>query len=474
MTLLDLVRLTRHNFMLLLVAAVVGVGLGAGYSALQPTVYAATATGMVIVGGSDSPGAAAANVSLATARAEAYVPLLQSRSVGEGIRRELQGGESPDAQALGLSGWVTGSALFKVTATSTKPTWARDLADAAIVATAEEAVRLESMQADGTSTGQSVVRLVAVEDAVAPGGPISPDWRRNMLAGAGLGLAVGFAGAFARRALDSRVRYASDVEELTGSATLGVVPRTPDLAEGGVAVQGGAGEALRQLRTNLRFVRVDTPPRAIVVTSANAGEGKSTVTAQLARLLAESGQPTVLIDADLRRPTQAERAGVDGTLGLTQVLAGDVPVADALLETATPGLVLLPAGRIPPNPSELVGSQRMAALLESLAATHTVLIDAPPILPVTDAGLLTSAADGAILVVEVGKARKEQVRLAAKTLERANGTVLGTVLNKAPQRGLGAVVYGYGYGDYTHDYYYSADGTKRKKARGPAPKRAAG
>jgi capsular exopolysaccharide synthesis family protein len=138
-----------------------------------------------------------------------------------------------------------------------------------------------------------------------------------------------------------------------------------------------------------------------------------------------------------------------------------------MVPSETEGLSLIPSGRIPPNPSELVGSKRMQALIDTLKEDYTVIIDAPPLLPVTDAGLLTAAADGCILVVHVGKTAKEQVKLCAKILERVNGKLLGSVLNMAPRRGIGAVVYGYGYGytRYDQKYYYAEDGTRKRVRR---------
>ena len=215
---------------------------------------------------------------------------------------------------------------------------------------------------------------------------------------------------------------------------------------------GAASEAFRQLRTNLRFVGVDDPPRSIVVTSANAHEGKSTVSATLARVLADAGEQVVLIDADLRRPSLARVFDHDGGLGLSQLLAGQVGLRDILHGTDQVNLSLITAGRTPPNPSELLGSVRMKQLVDHLARDHVVILDAPPLLPVTDAGVLAAQCDGALFVFAVGRTHKDQARLAARMMGRVGGRVLGVVLNLAPRRGLGAVHYGYGHGDYASDY----------------------
>ncbi|NOJ99423.1 CpsD/CapB family tyrosine-protein kinase, partial [Corallococcus coralloides] len=157
-------------------------------------------------------------------------------------------------------------------------------------------------------------------------------------------------------------------------------------------------EALRKLRTNLRFVDVDNPPRSIVITSSAPAEGKSVVSANLARVIAGTGQPTLLIDADLRRPQVAKEFGIDGGVGLSQLLAGAVSLDDVIHEVPGSLLSVLPAGQIPPNPSELLGSRRMQDMIRELGRHYFVVIDAPPVLAVTDAQLLTRHADGAVLV----------------------------------------------------------------------------
>jgi polysaccharide biosynthesis transport protein len=474
LTLIDFFRLTRHNLGLLVVASLLGLLGGTVFSLLQPTVYTAEASGYVAAGQSESVGSASTALTLAGAKAASYVPLVNSKRVLEGIQTDLAGKYPQGVTVIGLAAQATqGTPLYNVTAQAATAVQARDVAAAAVRATAAEALRLESMGPDGKSTGQSVVRLVPQDDASLPARPTSPNWTRNLPVGAGVGLALGYALAFVRRGIDNRVRTQEDMDEMTGASVLGIIPKAEELAAGKGTSRsvdrGMTAEAIRQLRTNLRFVSVDDPPRTIVMTSANPGEGKSTVAANLARVLAQSGQEVVLVDADLRRPTQGSRFGIDNGVGLTQVLAGDVPLADALQETGVPQLLLLPAGRIPPNPSELVGSQRMRQVIDALASDRLVIIDAPPLLPVTDAGLLTAAADGAILVIRVGKTPKEHVRQCLRLLNNVNGHLLGSVLNMTPLRAMGTAMYGYGYGGYGASSYGSEYAPSEDPA--PAPKR---
>ncbi|MHA6523082.1 CpsD/CapB family tyrosine-protein kinase [Tessaracoccus sp. G1721] len=289
------------------------------------------------------------------------------------------------------------------------------------------------------------------------------------------GLVLGAALAFIRHHFDVRVRTQHDVEEHTGHAVLGVVPETNDLkkqrAAGSIGTMGHAGESLRQLRTNLRFINVDHPPKAVVITSASPGEGKSTIATNLAQVIAKSGRDVVLVDCDLRKPVQAKAFGVDTAVGLTQVLAGDISLREAVVATQVPRLWLLPAGSIPPNPSELLGSRRMQEVIEQLTREAFVLLDAPPMLLVTDAGLLSEASDGALLVGAVGQTTKAELALCAKQLGQVGAALLGTVLNKAPRKGLGDVLYGYGaggYGNRRYGAYAATTGAKSVKRGNPA------
>lgn len=483
MDLLQLLALVRRNVLTLIAALLVGLGLGAGVSYLQPVLYSATSSGFVVTGGgSELVTDAFERRNLAEGQASTYLALVGSRSVAETVAEEM--GLSA-AEVYGSLQGSTEAAIFRITATASDPDLAAEMADTAIQVTSEAANDLETMTISGESTGKTVLRIVPFEPARVPSDPISPNWTRNLVLGLMLGLLGGFGLVVLRHTLDRRVREALDVEEITGSSALGIIPWAEELAENRSLTRnrGAAAEALRLLRTNLRFVSVDNPPRSIVVTSANPGEGKSTISAQLASLLAEAGQPTVLIDADLRRPRLATYFGVDATVGLTQVVAGSVELADAIMPTTQENLLFLPAGRVPPNPSEIVGSHRMRDLIESLSREYTVIIDAPPLLPVTDAGLLSGAADGTVLVVRHSSTRKEHVTLATNNLARVGGTLLGFVINQVPKAEMGSAAYGYSYSGYSSQYYYyyyesgrrggaSDSGARRKRPSRRAMKRA--
>lgn len=482
MTLIDFVRLTRANLWRILLAVIAGAALAVGYASTLPKIYSADASGYVVTAsGGQTTGDVFAGSALAGSKADSYLPLVRSRAVAARVVEELHLEADPAAIAGSVTGMVEpASVILRVTAVASSPEQARDVADATIAATALEASRLE-MGGTLKEGEQPLVRIIPVENALLPGAPVSPNLKKYGGAGAAGGLGLAYMFILGRRLLDTRLRSAKDVETFAKTTALGIIPQTPELrakeGRGKVGRLGVAAEGFRQLRTNLRFVSVDNPPRSIVVTSANPSEGKSTVSSTLARVLGEAGQPTIIIDADLRRPTLSTIFERDGSVGLSQILSGQVEVEDALQDTDQVNVQLISAGRIPPNPSELLGSQRMKQLLEELSRDHLVILDAPPLLPVTDAGLLSGVADGTLLVFAVGKTHKEQVAFCAKILEQVGGNLLGAVLNLAPKRGVGSIAYGNGYygaaygGSYNRykKYEYAATSGRRgkKSSRNP-------
>lgn len=477
MTVLDFLRLTRANLPLLLAGLVLGLLAAAGLTFMMPETYTSTSTGYVNVGGSsDSVEEVVSGTAAAQERATAYVPLVTSRAVAEEIAEQSGGRYSADEVMGRLTAVVApSSALMQVSATGPTPETARDLANASLEATAAVVGELEGRD--------SAVRVVPLEDAQLPTAPTSPDLTKNLLAGGLIGLALTYAWAFIRKAADVKVRTIADVDNAGGAGVLGTLPKDPSLMGDNRATNAldtPAAEAVRQLRTNLRFVSVDNPPRAILVTSPNPAEGKSTVATTLARALARSGEPTVVIDADLRRPTVADIFQIDGSVGLTQVLSGQVSFEEAVKQVDEDGLFVLPAGRLPPDPSELLGSARMRNLIRQLEQEFMVVIDVAPLLPVTDASLLSTEVDGTVLVVKVGDTRKDQLAIAHGMVEKVNGRVLGVVLNQAPARGEGSHYYGYGYGRYRRSYSaYSAKtktpkGVKKSHDGGAEPRTEAG
>lgn len=467
MTILDVVRMLRVNLKLLLAGLLVGALLGFGYSMLQPRVYASSATGYVTVGDGTGIGEVISGSAAAKEKAAAYLAFVNSGPVAQEIAAANPELNLTPAQIQGnLRATVdANSALINVSATGTSPENAQALANSSLQAVAKVANDLE---------GSSSVRVIPLEDATLNRSPVSPDVPKLVGIGALIGLALVLAAILLRRTVDTKLRTRDDATKATDAGILGVLPVSEELSENNILRAQNdhiSQEAIRQLRTNLRFVNVDNPPRSLIVTSAEPGEGKSTVSTSIARALADAGEPVIIIDADLRRPTIAKKFKIDSKVGLTQVLAGQVELSDAVRQFEDTQLFVLPAGRIPPNPSELLGSDKMRQLIVELASEFTVIIDVPPVLPVTDATLLSTAVDGVVLVGTVGKTRKENLAEAAANLRKVNAQLLGVVINRAPRTGLGNTYYGFAYssnGAYSN--YYGVDeadsqgkGKKRKR-----------
>jgi receptor protein-tyrosine kinase len=218
------------------------------------------------------------------------------------------------------------------------------------------------------------------------------------------------------------------------------------------------------LRTNLQFVDVDTTEKVLIVTSSLAGEGKTTTAVNLAIAHAQAGQRVLLIEGDLRRPRASRALGLDQSVGVTTVLIGKVTLEEATQVHANGTLHVLSSGAIPPNPAELLQSNAMGDLIDRARSDYdVVIIDAPPLLPVTDAAILAAKADGAIIVVRHGRTRRDQVGTSASRLAQVDAAAIGFVINMTPGRRSG---YGYGYGyGYGPDENAGPRGSRRKRRR---------
>jgi len=193
-------------------------------------------------------------------------------------------------------------------------------------------------------------------------------------------------------------------------------------------------EAYRTLRTNLQFVSLDKPLQTLLVTSPGAEEGKSTMLANLAVTMAQGEKKVILADCDLRRPSLHKLFGLHRTKGLTTMMLDDKAMSDPpLQETGVPGLQLLASGPLPPSPPDLLGSRRMDRVLETLKErADVVLLDAPPVVAVSDAAILATKVDGVMLVVSAGHTRRESVQTSKATLEKVNANLIGAVLTNVP------------------------------------------
>ncbi len=260
---------------------------------------------------------------------------------------------------------------------------------------------------------QATNNIVVTEPATIPERPIRPRTRTNVMLAMIVGALIGLGIAFLVEYLDDTIKTPDDVSRVSGLSTLGAIARLKE--SGGsrqlvawLRTKAPESEAYRTLRTNIQFSSVDRPIRSLLVTSSSPGEGKSTTTANLAVVLAQTGQRVIVVDTDLRRPVLHKVFGVPNNVGLTNaLLAGENVSLDGYLQpTETETLSVLTSGPIPPNPSEMLGSHRMAHLVSVLSqAADIVLFDSPPVLAVTDAVVMARHVDGVVLVVDAGHTR---------------------------------------------------------------------
>lgn len=453
MELQEYLKILRAHWLGVLALTLLGIGAAWGWSVTQPRVY--TATTSAIINPADGTGDAGARLvgnQLAQSVVKSYLDIGSWRSVAEYVIADLGLADSSDAlvSRVDVSNPLD-TVVLRVTADAASPEGARDLAESWVRGMIAEIEKLEG------AGDAAAVTVVPGDSARLPTEPSSPNTRLNLALGALVGLALGVGYAVMRHVLDQRVRNPRAIEAQTGVAVIGTLPEARELA-GERRVLGFSGddgaspvaEATRELRTNLRFIDVDRPPRTIVVTSPLPGDGKSTVAANLAVSLAAAGEKVVLIDADLRRPTVATLFGLLEGAGLTDLLTDRARLGDVAQQVGmTPNLTVIAAGRVPPNPSEVLGSQRMRDLMAELSRDAIVIIDTPPLLPVTDAAVLASSADGAVVVVSAGRTTYEMMQRSLANLGKARARPLGVVLNKVPRHGAGATYYGYQYrGEY--------------------------
>jgi succinoglycan biosynthesis transport protein ExoP len=305
--------------------------------------------------------------------------------------------------------------------------------------------------------------LTIVEPAAVPTAPISSRTHSNVLLAATVGLILAVGAAFFLEYLDDTIKSPEDISQTLGLTTLGAITRIggdtyPDKLITMKHPRSIIAEAYRILRTNIQFSAIDKPLKSIVVSSPNPIEGKSVTIANLAVVMAQAGARVVIVDSDLRRPVMHKIFNLPNTEGLTNVLLQDRPLVDGYLQsTEVENLQVLTTGPLPPNPSELLSSQKMTDLIGNLKEeADVVLLDSPPSLPVTDAAVLSSKTDGTLLVTDAGTTRRGAARRAKEDLMRVGANILGVVLNKFSVRGASSYYYYYYY------YYYSRDGDGRR------------
>ena len=276
--------------------------------------------------------------------------------------------------------------------------------------------------------------LSVVEPASTPTSPIKPNWPLNIALGFMVGLIGGVGLAFLFEQLDTRLHTAEQIEKVTALRTLGRIPYTREEPHD-IFLNGGSlqREAFRHLRTNIYAVAEGGPPYTFLVTSAEPGEGKSTIVTNLALAMAQSGHRVIAVDADLRRPTLHTNFRLSNRIGLSSVLEGKLTLQQAVQDTKISGVSVLTSGPLQTNPAELVGSRQMRALLKEMPQHFDmVVVDAPALLPVTDGAVIAPMVDGVLLVVDCAQSEREAVRSACRELAGVGARLIGLVVNRVP------------------------------------------
>jgi capsular exopolysaccharide synthesis family protein len=325
---------------------------------------------------------------------------------------------------------------------------------------------IASRQKEIDITGPMKTNNVRVlERAIVSNVPVRPKPVQNLLLGLLIGLGTGIGLAFAIEALDNTIKTQSDVEQFLGVPVLGLVPII-GAAPGGEAVQPGdnlrerdlgvfldpksiAAECCRSIRTNILFMSPDRPLRIMVVTSPSPQEGKTTTAINLGVTMAEAGGRVLIVDTDMRRPRLHRSFGVPNQTGISTVIVGKAKLEDAIKRTDVPNLDVLTCGPVPPNPSELLHTDRFGAVLADCTRLYDrIILDSPPTSAVTDPAVLGNLADGVVLVVKAGETTRDSALHARRQLLAAKARLFGVVVNAID---FSNPAYGYDY--YYRNYY---------------------
>ncbi|MCA4133059.1 polysaccharide biosynthesis tyrosine autokinase [Arthrobacter sp. M4] len=460
----DYLRVLRRNWLVIVAAALTGTLLGGAATLLTRPTYTAETQLFVAIQNSGSVLELQQGNTFSQARVQSYVKTVGSPAVLQPVIDSLGLSTTADelAQRVKASSDMN-TVLINIAVSDGSPVQAAAIAQGV----ADSLVKAVDSLERPKNGGSSPVGLSIIKPAKAPTQPSAPNTRLNLIAGFVIGLILGIGASVLRTTLDSRIRGEADLRHVTkapllgGIAFDGEVTKKPLLTQS--APQSPRAEAFRQLRTNLQFANVSGRAKSVLVTSSLPGEGKSTTATNLAIALAQAGQTVCLVDADLRRPKINEYLGLDRNAGLTTALLGIADAGELLQQWGEDNLFVLTSGQVPPNPSELLGSTEMEQLITQLELSFdTVIVDAPPLLPVTDAAVLSQHVGGVLVVVGSHKIRQQDLAKALGSLEMVDSTVLGIVLNRLPVKGPDA---------YSYTYYSNDAQVEQRNEEGPGKRK---
>lgn len=439
MTLPDYLRVIREQWILLVGAVVLLMIVAMLVSFVRSPVYTSTITLYVSAQPEDGTESAYEGAQLSQQRVTSYVELVKSARVSGEVVDGLDLSVSPTelAQRVDASS-APDSVFIDVGVSAGSPAHAARLANAvgrAFTSVVDDIER--PLRQDGTAP----VAVRVVQPAVAPSEPSSLGWLSYLVLGVLGGLVFGAAAALTRNAVDKRVKSKHQLREVSEAPVLATIPYNRATPRRPLTVHEDAEsvrtERFRELRTNLGFVNIDSPPKVVTVTSAVSHEGKTNTVCNLAIALGAAGVRTLVIDADLRRPGVADLLGIEGAVGLTSVLTRRSLSVQAIQPWHAGRFDVLTSGPLPPNPSELLTSRHMHDLLTlTLRARYDViLIDTPPLLPVVDAAVVAQATDGALVCCRYRKTSSKSLEETVRRIGAVGCPVLGSVLTLGPSAG---------------------------------------
>ncbi|SEP22757.1 polysaccharide biosynthesis tyrosine autokinase [Trujillonella endophytica] len=466
MELRELGLVLRRGWWLILAGIVLGVGGGGAICFLMTPTYESTTQFFVATPNStDSNNNSALQGGVfSQQRAQSYTRLLSGPDMTSRVIDRLGLPMSNEDLAENIEATADlQSVLIDVTVTDESATRAQAIAETIGL---EFPDLVEELETAGRPELSAPVAVLVTGQPEVSDEWASPQVLLILLIGAGVGLVLGFGAAIARGQLDRSVKDPAEAGELGGAAVIGTIVRDASLSKRHVLAEdlrSATGESFRQLRNNLQFLSVDEPPKVIMISSSLPSEGKTTTAINLGLALARAGRKVVIVDADLRAPRVSSYLDLVEGAGVTSVLSGAAELEDVLQRygDADGECAVLAAGPTPPNPSELLASGNMGAMLGTLRDAYDyVIVDSAPLLAAADSTGLATHADGVLLTVQFGRTRKDELRRAVDALQRVGGRVLGIVFNSVPPRSDLVKSFGYAYG-----YGATAGDKKSKKAK---------
>lgn len=438
MTLASYVKTLRRYWWLILVFAIAGAGAGFLHSSLTPATFRSTSQMLLT---SDLDGSAT-NIAQSSNYIESivasYVLLADSDTVLAPVIEDLDLRTTPQALARQVeASSPLNTVVIEIAVTYDDPRLARDIA----VAVTEELASTVADVSPSTEDGEAAIRLTTMTAPTLPNVQVSPNKMLETALGAGIGVVLGVALALARRFFGVSLNDADDIAASTDQPVLGEIVESRGSAAFATEVltrpRGPQAESLRGLVTNLRFLQVEGGLNSLVITSSSPQEAKTSISVGLAAVLAESGSRVLLVDADLRNPAVADRTNLDGAVGLSDVLTGELDLASAVQEWIE-GVEVLVSGPVPPNPGQLLSSAAMGSLLRAAERSYDmVIVDSAPLLAASDAVGLGHASGGVLLLVRRGKTTNTAMEHALSILEAGNTRTLGLVMSRVRAGGDG-------------------------------------